>query len=77
MAGKPRDPNAPKQKRTLGPKKLFIMIDRSKFADGVDPKSAILGVHSNPNSALDAADANPGVTFVRFTVPARSAKAAE
>lgn len=76
MAGKPRDPNAPKVKRTLGPKKFYVMLDRTKFADGVDPKSAVTGVYSNPNEALDAGDANPNLTFARVIVSGRKTAAA-
>lgn len=68
MAGKPRDPNAPKVKRNLGPKKLYVMIDRSKLAEGVDAKSVVSAVYSNPNDALDAGDSNPNLTFARVLV---------
>lgn len=70
MAGKPSDPNKPK--RPVGPKRVLVLIDKSKLPEGVTNeavKQAIVGVATNPNDALDACDKNASLTFVRLTVP--------
>lgn len=64
--------DAKKPARPVGPKRVLVLVDRSKLPEGSSAeqvKSAIVGVATNPSEALDKCDANPNLTFVRLTIP--------
>lgn len=64
--------DAKKPARPVGPKRVLVLVDRSKLPEGTTAdvvKGAIVGVATNPSEALDKCDSNPNLTFVRLTIP--------
>lgn len=61
-----------KAPRNVGPKRVLVLIDRTKLPEGTSAdqvKAAVVGAATNPSDALDRCDANPNLTFVRVTLP--------
>lgn len=52
-----------KAKRELGPKVVYIQL-----APGTD-KSAVLSVHTNTRTLVDAMESEQGSTYVKHTLP--------
>lgn len=57
------DTESNSKKRELGPKVVYIQL-----APGTD-KSAVLSVHTNTRTLVDAMEAEQGSTYVKHTLP--------
>lgn len=50
-------------KRELGPKTVYIQIGQNV------PKDAVISVHTNTRTLVDAMEQHPGSSYVKMTLP--------